>query len=126
MLPSNDAGAPETLLPDAVTYCHLPVILEFPSGFWALRFYFTCVCMHVSLWRCVCVEIRGQSLMLFLKHRPPGVFETGSLTGQELTKWARLAGQHSPGTHLCPCSAGMVHAHHQGMHTTMARTHYHA
>lgn len=36
LLPSNDAGASETLSPDTMANCYLPIILEFPSGFWAL------------------------------------------------------------------------------------------
>lgn len=70
-LPSSDAGASETLSPGTMANCHLPITLEFTSGFWAL-----CICVYthardLCVWIGMHVEIRGQPLLLFLKHNPP-------------------------------------------------------
>lgn len=62
LLPSSDAGASETLFPDTMAKCHLPIVLQFPSGFWALRFRVICVYGHacdLRVWIGTCVEIRG-------------------------------------------------------------------
>lgn len=119
MLPSSDAGASETLFPDTMANCHLPIILEFPSGFWALRFHLICLYGHtcdLCVWIGMPVEIREQPLLLFLKHSPPCFLRWGlSLVKNSPSRLAWL-GQGDAGIHLHLHSAGM--AEHTGSHLT--------
>lgn len=86
LLPSSDAGASETLSPETMANCHLPITLEFTSGFWALHVF---VCMRTHM-----IYVYGLARVLRSEDNPCCcsskaihlVLETGPLLGQELTK----------------------------------------
>lgn len=80
-----------------------------------------CTCVHLCIWVCFCkcTDVTTSGIL------PQGpsilVFETESLTGLELVRWVRLAGQWIPRDHPAPLALGLLSVLHLPSFTVGSR-----